>query len=114
MLLRSRGLNRAYGEVVTAFDLSENGVSVRQVVDVLGRFGVGAQAWRTTTASLDSFPLSMILHVDESHFIVLDSIGGGVFYVRDPASGREALDRKELEARWDGVVIIVPVQTPLP
>ncbi len=72
-----------------------------------GLFGVSAKGWRLSVDDLSCVSLPAILFVENTHFVVLDSIHGCTdYFVRDPAKGKLQLSRTKLLKMWKGETLL--------
>lgn len=105
MMLNNAGRSVGYDLVRARLRLSDDGVSVRDLTELLSSFGLPAASWRIEPSRIEDIVPPAILFIDDAHFVVLDSVRSGVVFVRDPVRGRLTLTGEELGKKWDGTVI---------
>ena len=69
------------------------------------RYGLDLIGWRKSLNSLKSMQLPVILHWNNSHFLVLERIRGNRFYLNDPAKGRWVVDEDTMKRNYSHVVL---------
>ena len=69
------------------------------------RYGLDLTGWRKSLDGLKSMRLPVILHWNDSHFLVLERIRGNRFYLNDPAKGRWVVDEDTMKEHYSHVVL---------
>ena len=69
------------------------------------RYGLDLTGWRKSLDGLKSMRLPVILHWNDSHFLVLERIRGNHFYLNDPAKGRWVVDEDTMKEHYSHVVL---------
>ncbi|MBC8946819.1 MULTISPECIES: peptidase domain-containing ABC transporter [Xenorhabdus] len=89
------------------FDVSSNGMSLRQLITVAGKINMNARAMRLELEELRSVKLPCILHWSFNHFVVLKKITIKNAVIHDPALGKRVISLKELSNKFTGIVLEV-------
>ena len=107
MILEYHGIKISKGEMERKARLAPQGVSMLALKDLAQSFGLQATGWRLHFGDLKRVSFPAILFVENRHFVVLDSVGGGeVLFVRDPAIGRMKIPRRVLMNGWKGETLV--------
>ncbi|WP_426578251.1 peptidase domain-containing ABC transporter [Xenorhabdus stockiae] len=89
------------------FDVSNNGMSLRQLITVADRINMNARAIRLDLEELRNVRLPCILHWSFNHFVVLKKITKKNAIIHDPALGKKTISLKELSNKFTGIVLEV-------
>ena len=81
------------------FPISLKGVTMKELVELAARIGLGTRAVRLEVPQLKSLRMPAILHWEMKHFVVLKRARGDRIEVYDPASGRRILHRAEISTQ---------------
>lgn len=115
MVLEYHSMKASEREMERKAKLAPRGVSILALKELAQSFGLQATGWRLNFEDLKNVRFPAILFVENRHFVVLDSLGGGeVLFVRDPAIGRMKIPRKVLTDRWKGETLVFSNNTRLP
>lgn len=77
------------------------GISIKDIINVSTQIGLKAVAINLTLEKLSSFPLPIILHWKEKHFVVLFQIKKEQYYIADPAFGKIKLSKDSFIRNWN-------------
>lgn len=88
-------------------EVSNNGMTLRQLITAAGRISLNARAVRLEPDELNGAMLPCILHWSFNHFVVLKKITKIGAVIHDPASGKRVISRKELSNKFTGIVLEV-------
>ena len=94
-------------ELRTACGVSRDGSSAADIVTAGRKFGLEISGWRRSLAGLKDIELPAILFWEFNHFVVLEAIRNGRYYLNDPANGRRTLDEESFSQSYTGVVLVV-------
>ena len=105
MVLASYGRWVSLDELRTACGVSRDGAGAMDLVHAAATYGLEGEGHRGTTDDLDGLAVPAIIWWRRSHFMVLEGIKGGHFFVNDPARGAYALTREEFDGGYSGAAI---------
>jgi RHS repeat-associated protein len=111
-ILRGQDREAAAREVESLVPATEQGHSLRSLVDLAGRYGFQASAIRVSMSELKSVPLPAIVQIgarnpgDKGHYWVLEKAGEDQVELFDPQSrGRFRQTTTEFVREWNSIVI---------
>ncbi len=93
------------------FDVSNNGMTLRQIITAAGRINMNTRAVRLELNELSSVRLPCILHWSFNHFVVLKKFTKKGAVIHDPALGKRTVTLKELSNKFTGIALEVWPQT---
>ncbi|WP_440683269.1 peptidase domain-containing ABC transporter [Cysteiniphilum halobium] len=86
--------------------VSRDGTSVKNIIDVMMRYNIQANAKLYSIEKLKKHPsLPAIIFWDNCHFLVLEKYKNGFFYLNDPACGRIRVTQAYFEKYFSYIVI---------
>ena len=88
-----------------ACGVSRDGTSAADIVRAAKKFDLEVSGWRRQVNQLHDITLPVILFWEFNHFLVLEGIEKGRFYLNDPANGRRTVSEKTLDRSFTGVVL---------
>lgn len=83
--------------------VSRDGANAANLLRTAREYGLVAKGFRCTRERLYDIPFPMILFWEFSHFVVLEGIRGGRYYVNDPEAGPRSVGTQEFEESYAGV-----------
>ena len=88
------------------------GTSVKGIVDGLEKLKFQVKAVRAEMKDITddmTYPAIAQIHTTEglNHFVVIQKVRHGIFYVSDPAKGNIKLKREEIQKLYTGVLIMM-------
>ncbi len=89
------------------FDVSNSGMTLRQLMTAAGRINLNTRAVRLEMNELSQATLPCILHWSFNHFVVLKQITKKGAVIHDPASGKRRISLKELSNKFTGIALEV-------
>lgn len=84
---------------------SSQGATLRDLVGVANRVGLGSRAVRVDLEELDKLTLPCVLHWSLNHFVVLVERQSKAAVIHDPARGRRVIQEEELSREFTGVAL---------
>ena len=105
MILRYYGKYIPLEQVRTECGVSRDGSKASNILKAARHFGMKAQGYRKEPAKLENMQLPVIIHWNFSHFMVLEGIGKGKYYLNDPASGRRSVTEDEFNQSFTGITL---------
>ena len=100
-----------FGRWISLQELRENcgagrdGANAQDIVRVAKRYGLEAEGWRRNIDQLAAMPLPLILFWGFNHFVVLEGVRRGRYYLNDPATGHRSVDRDSFDRHFTGVAL---------
>ena len=94
-------------ELRTACGVSRDGSSAADIVNAGKQYGLKITGWRRSIAGLRDISLPAVLFWEFNHFVVLEHIGGGRYYINDPANGRRTVGEETFNRSYTGVALAV-------
>ena len=102
---------RHHGNWVTLEEMREvcgagrDGCSAADISRAARQYHLEATGWRQEPEDLPKLPLPAILHWEFRHFVVLEGVGDGQYFLNDPARGRRVVDEKAFDQSFTGVAL---------
>jgi ABC-type bacteriocin/lantibiotic exporter with double-glycine peptidase domain len=93
--------------VDTLLKLSDNGVTLLDLKTALSKQGLHCIGYKTTLRDLAQLPLPAIAHINDNHFVVIETIGEKDLTVINPSVGRLRYRASAFEEKWDGIALCV-------
>lgn len=100
MLLKYYGDNRSLSNLREYVDIGRDGLSLRQIMDLLINLGFKVKAYKSNSNGLYKLRLPAIIHWENKHFVVLESINKKFAIILDPSIGRRKISIEELEDKF--------------
>ena len=97
MILSYYHHHTSLSELRDEFGIPKGGGTFFHLSMIAQKKGLKAKGFRSNAASLKSFPLPLILHWDQKHFVVLEKIKNDQYYIVDPEAGKRKIPLKEFE-----------------
>ena len=97
------GASVSVSELRRSHPVSPRGLTLKQVIDIASALHLSGRAVRCEIEELAKLSLPSILHWGLNHFVVLESFKRGKAIIVDTASGKRAVDERELSAKFTGV-----------
>lgn len=106
MIANAYGHNVNMPYMRSVHQVTAGGMSLAELYNLAGVFGFDARGLAVqNTDEMDALKLPAILHWEGQHYVVLERISGGRFYIQDPSIGPRAFDREDFERYFSGVVL---------
>jgi NHLM bacteriocin system ABC transporter peptidase/ATP-binding protein len=91
----------------TACGVNRDGASAADIVTAGKDYGLRITGWRKEVRELVDMPMPAILFWEFNHFVVLEGITRGRFYINDPANGRRWVGDETFDQSFTGIVLQV-------
>ncbi len=91
----------------TACGVNRDGASAADIVTAGKNYGLRITGWRKEVHELVDMPMPAILFWDFNHFVILEGITRGRFYINDPANGRRWVGEETFDQSFTGIVLQV-------
>lgn len=69
------------------------------------KYGLRTDGWRKETSGLSQMSLPLIIFWEFNHFVVLEGIGNGKYYLNDPANGRLVVSEDVFDRAFTGITL---------
>ena len=86
-------------------EVSRDGSSAASIARAARHFGLECKGLSVRAGLLENLPLPLILFWQFSHFVVLEGISDGHYYLNDPATGRRTLTSEEFLKSYSGIAL---------
>ncbi len=104
-VLRHFGCWVSLEEMREACDVSRDGCSAADIVRAARQYGLEATGWKQEPEDLRGLSLPAILFWEFRHFVVLEGVGKGRYFLNDPGRGRRAVDDDGLDRGFTGIAL---------
>lgn len=94
-------------ELRTACGVSGDGCSAADIVTAGRKFGLEISGWRRSITGLRDIDFPAILFWEFNHFVVLEAVRNGRYYLNDPANGHRTTDEESFSQSYTGVALLV-------
>ncbi len=88
-----------------ACGVSRDGSSAADIVNAGKRYDLKIAGWRKQVVELHDVRLPAILFWEFNHFLVLEGLARGRYYLNDPANGRRTVDAETFDQAFTGIVL---------
>ncbi len=105
ILLAHHGRHVSIEELRVACRVTRDGSSASDIVTAGRAYGLALTGWRMEVDALRELDGPAILFWEFNHFVVLEGIRGGRYYLNDPANGRRSVSAPTLDRAFTGVVL---------
>lgn len=92
-------------ELHDACGVGRDGCNANDIATAARAYGLEATGWSRDVRQLRDLPLPAIAFWRFNHFVVLEEIGDGCYYLNDPARGRVRVDHDTFDRDFTGVVL---------
>ena len=94
-------------ELRAACGVRRDGCSAPDIVTAGREYGLKITGWGRTLASLKDVDFPAILFLEFNHFVVLERIRRGRYYLNEPANGHRVIGEENFSQSYAGVVLLV-------
>ena len=106
MIFRHYNIMCEHDSLLTKAALNSNGTSMWHLKTIAEEHGLQVTARLVRMESVDNQVMPLLLYLENSHFVVLDSVAADYAIVRDPQLGRVRFRIKNLGKIWRGKALI--------
>ena len=99
------GQHVSYVEMRALCGVGREGANVSQIKRGAEKLGFQCLIKKKGVVALSRQETPSILHWDARHFVVLDRVRNGTFYINDPAVGRRKLTKEEFQKHYTGICV---------
>ena len=104
-VLRHFGCWVSLEEMRAACDVGRDGCSAADIARAARQYGLEAVGWKREIDDLPKLALPAILFWEFRHFVVLEGIGKGRYFLNDPGRGRRTIDEDGFDRGFTGVAL---------
>ena len=94
-------------ELRDACSVSRDGASATDIVHGGNKYGLKVTGWRRTIPELATMPLPAVMFWEFNHFLILEGVRNGKYYLNDPANGHRIVNEETLSRSYTGVMLQV-------
>lgn len=105
MIFAFHGKYVSLSELREQFGVPKGGTSLYQLMIIGKHYGLDVKGFQATKEALQDMPLPLIIHWENKHYIVLESISKKRIIVVDPALGRRKISHKEFDEKFTGFTL---------
>ena len=88
------------------FPVSQRGMTLADIVGLAGQLGLDAQGLAVSSiAEIPKLRCPALLHWNGNHFVVLEKVVRGRFFVHDPAFGLRVYAAEDMERHFSGIAL---------
>ena len=104
-VLRYFGYWASLEEMRDACGVGRDGCSAADIFRAARRYGLHATGWKQELEDLPGLSLPAILFWEFRHFVVLEGIRDGHYFLNDPSCGRRVVDEDSFDRGFTGVAL---------
>ena len=105
IVLASFGRWATLEELRAACNVGRDGASAADIVRGGQQYGLKITGWRRSIEELSTIATPAILFWDFNHFLILEGVRGGRYYLNDPANGHRIVSEETINQSYTGVVL---------
>lgn len=105
MILNFFNLPYSQEEITRKCFISREGVTALSIKKVANECGLQAKVYRVGVNQIGKLKLPVILHWNNNHYVVLERIKKGVFFIADPVLGKLKMGMDDFLKHYSGVAI---------
>lgn len=105
MILSYYGKYISLEELRSECDVSRDGSNALNILKAARNYGLKAKGFRVNVKKIEGHVFPVILFLNTAHFVVLEGIKNGIYYLNDPAIGHRRCDESEFSKIFSGIVL---------
>ncbi len=87
--------------------VGRDGSTLEDIAIAARKYGLKATGWSSQVHGLAKLPKPMVLYWGFRHFVVLEGIAHGRYYLNDPAEGHRVVDARDFGQEFTGVGLML-------
>ena len=91
--------------------VGRDGSTLEDIAITARKYGLKATGYSSHIGGLTRLPMPMILFWEFKHFVVLEGVGRGCYYLNDPAEGHRVVDAQTFDRGFTGVGLLLEPDT---
>ena len=92
-------------EMREACGVGRDGCSAADILRAAREYGLEVTGWKQELEDIPKLPLPAILFWEFRHFVVLEGVGKGRYFLNDPSRGRRVVDEDGFDRAFTGVAL---------
>jgi ATP-binding cassette subfamily B protein RaxB len=105
MIAGYHGHNLSVRQLEARFRIGCNPLSAHDIVQLSSKLNMHSRVLRLEPEEMPELKTPCILHWKINHYVILESIANGKWYIVDPAVGRRTISRSEVDRLFTGVAL---------
>lgn len=107
MILHYYGANYSLQEVRKRIPVGRDGATIRDIIKTFDGYGIMASAFHVTFDETKKIDLPVIVNWNRNHYVIVEKIIHGYFYIVDSNIGRIKMSYEEFEEGYSGIAILL-------
>jgi ABC-type bacteriocin/lantibiotic exporter with double-glycine peptidase domain len=99
--------NKNPDAIDTLLSAGDDGVTLLDIKTALSKQGLQCAGYKTTLSDLAQLPLPAVAHINDNHFVVVETIDRESVVLIDPSIGRLKYRASAFEEKWNGIALCV-------
>lgn len=112
MVFKYHGKYVSLAELREKFGVPKGGTSLYQLMIIGSYYDMDVKGFKVTKEALLDMPLPLIIHWENKHYVVLESITKRQVTIVDPALGRRKISHQEFDEKFTGYTLrLLPTES---
>lgn len=107
MIFRHHGMYNVQAALRELGHVTRQGTSLYTLSELAEQFGFVSDGYKTRFDVLRKISTPFIAHYEGNHFVVVYRVEKDTVWIADPSYGRDRLDARTFQSRWNGVILTV-------
>lgn len=105
MIFTFYGIKSNINDIEKGVNLNKKGTSMYDIKLYAQKKGLFANGIQTNINNLNNYPFPLLAYINNSHFVIVDSLGLDKVYLRDPIQGKIVSSFSYFTKKWDGSIL---------
>ncbi|MBE6856937.1 MAG: peptidase domain-containing ABC transporter [Ruminococcus sp.] len=93
-------------------DVGRDGLSIKRMKQLLTDRGMKTSVFHVTdSASLVQFTKPFVAFWDNMHYVLIEKVKNGKYYIKNPAEGSAVMEREEFDKHFSGIILTAEPDT---